>query len=88
METMFTRASESIDFGLKSPEKPCKLSKKLPIDLSGPRGRVFESPHSDQMQYRNRKFSVLIFLFEPRGSVWGRLRALPVADEASKKEWQ
>ena len=48
METMFTRVSESIDFGLKSPEKPCKLSKKLPIDLSGRRSRKFESCHLDQ----------------------------------------
>ena len=47
VETMFTRASESTDFGLKSPEKPCKLSKKLPIDLSGRRSRKFESCHLD-----------------------------------------
>ena len=48
METMFTRASESTDFGLKSPEKPCKLSKKSVYISLGRRCRRFESCHSDQ----------------------------------------
>jgi len=50
VETVFTRAHESIDFGLKSPRKPCKSSKKLLYDASGRKGRGFESRRLDQKQ--------------------------------------
>ena len=44
------------------------------------------SNHLTPTSWQYRKFCTA-FLFEPRGSVWGRLRAPPVAEEASKKEW-
>ena len=48
METVLVRAPESIDFGLKSPEKPCKSRKKSAQISLGRRCRRFESCHSDQ----------------------------------------
>ena len=47
-----TRAPESIVFGLKSPEKPPKSSKKLVQICSGTGGREFESRHFDQKEER------------------------------------
>ena len=48
VETVLTRASESIVFGYKSPEKPPKSRKKSAQISLGRRCRRFESCHSDQ----------------------------------------
>ena len=63
VETVLTRAPESIDFGLKSPEKPCKARKKSVQICLGARCRRFESCHSDQKS--NSTLVVgLLFLLE------------------------
>ena len=48
METVLVRAPESIVFGLKSPEKPCKSRKKSVQISLGARCCRFESCHFDQ----------------------------------------
>ena len=50
VETVLTRAPESIVFGLKSPEKPCKSSKKSVQICLGARCCRFESCHFDQIR--------------------------------------
>ena len=55
VETVRTRASESIVFGLKSPEKPCKSRKKSVQICLGRRCRRFESCHSDQKSKREEE---------------------------------
>ncbi|MBQ9761364.1 MAG: hypothetical protein IJW16_08465, partial [Clostridia bacterium] len=65
-------ASESIVFRLKSTKKSTKVVKKRWRICSGPRGRWFESSHSDHKKKRGyRKISSLLFTiadnrFEPR----------------------
>ena len=54
METVLTRASESIVFGLKNTEKPCKSSKKSVQICSGRRSRKFESCHLDHRSKNER----------------------------------
>lgn len=61
METVRTRASESIVLGLKSTKKSTKVVKKRWRICSGPRGRKFESCHSDQKHKGHQKVS-LVFL--------------------------
>ena len=50
METVLTRASESIVFGLKSTKKSTKVVKKRWCICSGRRSRRFESCHLDQIE--------------------------------------
>ena len=60
METVLTRALESIAFGHESPENPPKSMKKLSSYASGRRSRKFESCHLDQKS-KGSKCSPLIF---------------------------
>ena len=50
VETVLTRAFESIVFGHESPEKPCKSRKKSAQISLGRRCRRFESCHSDHIE--------------------------------------
>ena len=62
VETVRIRAPKSIDFGLKSPEKPCKSREKPAQISSGTGGREFESRHFDQ--------TLLIRTFEIPNESW------------------
>ena len=60
VETVRTRAPESIVFGYESPEKPCKSRKKSVYISLGPGCRRFKSCHSDQINTlctKNQPFS-------------------------------
>ena len=61
METVRTRASESIVFGLKSTKKSTKVVKKRWCICSGTGGREFESRHFDQKY--GESIALPIFLF-------------------------
>ena len=56
---------QSIDFGLKSPEKPCKSSKKSVQICLGARCRRFESCHSDHKKSPCGSFYVGMMWWEP-----------------------
>ena len=60
VETVLTRASESIVFGLKSTKKSTKVVKKRWRICSGRRSRKFESCHLDQKTAENKLF-LLVF---------------------------
>ena len=69
VETVLTRASESIVFGLKSIKKSTKVVKKQWRICSGRRSRKFESCHLDQ-KGRTAHVAVLPFCLCVAFSAW------------------
>ena len=86
VETVRTRASESIVFGLKSIKKSTKVVKKRWRICSGPRGRVFESPHSDQKKFTDGLPSVIFLLCSNMLRICDLLRHEPIRDQGWASE--